>query len=70
VYVGGVAEWPFSGIFAVNTVARAPMSSFTRDLPPLSESGITGFSVCANGSTLIVDHTKRYATGLYQVKKG
>jgi hypothetical protein len=64
VYLGGVAGWPFSGFFAVNTVARAPMSSLTRDVPPLSESGITGFSVPANGSTLIGDRTKRYVTGL------
>lgn len=41
-----------------------------RDLPPLSESGIAGFSISPDGHTLIVDHMKRYTTVLYELKQG
>jgi WD40 repeat protein len=60
-----------SAIFEIDTVAKsAHVVAHLRDLPPLSESGIAGFSISPDGSTLIVDHTKRYVTKLYEVKQG
>lgn len=60
-----------SEIFEIDTATKSVrVVAHLRDLPPLSESGIAGFSISPDRSTLIVDHTKRYATELYEVKQG
>lgn len=60
-----------SEIFEINpTVKSARVVAHLRDLPPLSESGITGFAISPDGSTLIVGHTRHYTTSLYEVKQG
>jgi Tol biopolymer transport system component len=60
-----------SDIFEIDPAAKhAHVVAHLRDLPPLSASGIAGFSVSPDRRTLIVDHTKHYATGLYEVKQG
>jgi hypothetical protein len=60
-----------SDIVEIDSAAKsAHIVAHLRDLPPLAESGIAGFSISPDRRTLIVDHTKRYATGLYEVKQG
>lgn len=60
-----------SDIFEVDTATKsAHIVAHLCDLPPLSESGIAGFSISPDRRTLIVDHTKRYMTELYEVKQG
>ncbi|GGG85733.1 hypothetical protein GCM10011585_32060 [Edaphobacter dinghuensis] len=60
-----------SDLFEIDSTAKhAHVVAHLRDLPPLSESGIAGFSISPDGRTLIVDHTRHYATELYEVKQG
>jgi len=65
------SDLSISDIFEVDTAAKsAHIVAHLRDLPPLAESGIAGFSISPDKRMLIVDHTKHYATELYQVKQG
>jgi hypothetical protein len=41
-----------------------------RNLPPLSVSGIGGFSVSTDGRRIVVDRTKKNQSVLYSVKQG
>lgn len=60
-----------SKIFEIDTATGSVrVVAHLRDLPPLSESGIAGFSISPDRHTLIVDHLKRYTTALYELKQG
>jgi WD40 repeat protein len=60
-----------SDVFKIDPEKRTSfIASHLKDLPPLSASSISGYSVSPDGHILIVDRTVRNTSELYTLKEG